>query len=239
MHRSITKLFVGSVALLLSTLSVGAQSDANMQSATFDFSNPETLSPRILLSEFDLSGSGPSKIYDLADIEFNSAPFALSTAPQQDKSPTDIAKLYYDANKDIVSFRLYYQTQLTIAADSKVCIKSITFTHGATRRLALAQGQSGTLTEGENSTQIYTPADKVSTVVFEHPNSPTSFIAISKIEISYTIDEFLGIDLQMDGEGSTPRYYDLNGRPISSAVHPLPGVYIRRTDQAIEKVIIK
>jgi hypothetical protein len=207
---------------------------ATASCATFDFSNPESLTPSVTRAA---NNAG----VDVTEKTFTNGDVAISFTKQDGAS--NGARLFTGQNDGIVTLRLYsYKTNgqatMTVGGENVSNIEYIQLTKSSG---SFNLTVDGAYTEADNlaTWQHALTEELVSSVKFTTKettsNSQTSII--STVTVVYTPAEATAVSsVAVDSENAPVEYYNLQGVRVAN---PTQGLFIRRQGNTVSKVVIK
>jgi hypothetical protein len=201
---------------------------------TFDFSNPEGLTPSI---ERAKNGEG----VDVTDKTFTNGDVAISFTKQDGAS--NGARLFSGTNDGVVTLRLYSyksngQATMTVGGENVSNIEYIQISSSSSFYFTTS---SSSYTETSNGaywqhalTEELVPSVKFTT---KEPTSSSQTSTISAVTVVYTPAETNAVNsVAVDSENAPVEYYNLQGVRVAN---PTQGLFIRRQGNTVSKVVIK
>lgn len=197
--------------------------DPSAQTATFDFTEPSTLSPAI-------EKAAPGEFVSVAGMTFtaNGVNMAIGEAATSNPPRIWTATGQQAGTSD---FRMYKGDNFTIAAPAEKHVAAIAFTK-AGGSFAMTPDNGELSTDSNNATWTATTGDKPAGVTF----SATGTTRIATIIVTFADGVNAISAIEADGADAPAVFYNLQGVRVDN---PTTGLYIVRQGNRTSKVLVK
>lgn len=189
--------------IIVTIATVGSIFTINAQTikATFDWSNPTTLSPSYP-SPTETKRSGEY----VGNVKFTNNGVTMVVSDEEIKEKSQSARFYFGYNTGVCELRVYTNSDIIITAPTGMSITSIDFMGPEVGEYYLEPYCTGSW-----NGMIFTPDD-------ENIHNEVKFYAPSRVEITNTVVTCSRVnavtDIHDDVDDAQPVYYDLQGRPV-------------------------
>ena len=202
------------------------KSTAVTTAATFNFTDPSTLTPAYTLDQAEDDGTTGNKKIDVNDVTFTANAISLVNS-----GTGTAARLYYQPKTPAWSYRIYKSSVLTVSCPATSKLVSIVFdTQTSSYATDLGNATFSTGAYDKDSKTLYLPEGTTKVTI-----TPAATIGFNGITVNFS-DASAVEAIEAEDADAPVVYYNLQGVRVAN---PENGLYIRVQGNKATKVLVK